>query len=42
MITESDIMYIEEPSISQAIRVHFAEFYIIDEKYLENMYIDIS
>jgi hypothetical protein len=39
MITESDIMYIEEPSLSQAIRVHFAEFYIIDEKHLENIYI---
>jgi hypothetical protein len=32
-------MYIDEPSISQAIRVHFAEFCIIDEKYLENIYI---
>jgi hypothetical protein len=41
MITESHIMYIDEPSISQAIRVHFAEFCIIDEKYLENIYIYI-
>lgn len=38
MITESHIMYIDEPSISQAIRVHFAEFCIVDEKYLENIY----
>ena len=41
MITESHIIYIDEPSISQAIRVHFAEFCIIDEKYLENIYIYI-
>lgn len=34
-------MYIDEPSISQAIRVHFAEFCIVDEKYLENIYIYI-
>ena len=34
-------MYIDEPSISQAIRVHFAEFCIIDEKYLENINIYI-
>jgi hypothetical protein len=38
MITESHIMYIDEPSISQAICVHFAEFCIIDEKRLENIY----
>lgn len=44
MITESHIMYIDEPSISQAIRVHFAKFCIIDENYLEKiyMYIDVS
>ena len=42
MITESHIMYIDEPSISQVIGVHFAEFFIIDENYLENIYIDVS
>jgi len=42
MITESHIMYIDEPSISQTTRVHFAEFCIIDENYLEKKYIDIS
>jgi hypothetical protein len=42
MITESHIMYIDEPSISQVICVHFAEFCIIDENDLENIYIDVS
>jgi hypothetical protein len=42
MITESHIMCIDEPLISQTIRVHFAEFGIIDENYLENIYIDAS
>jgi len=37
MITESHIMNIGEPSISQAIRVHFAKFCIIDENYLEKI-----
>jgi hypothetical protein len=36
-------MYIDEPSISQAIRVHFAEFCIIDEKKSRKyIYIDVS
>jgi hypothetical protein len=42
MITESHIIYIDEPSISKAICVHFAGFCIIDENYLENIYIDVS
>jgi hypothetical protein len=39
MITESHIIYIDEPSISKAICVHFAGFCIIDENYLEDIYI---
>lgn len=35
-------MYIDEPSISQAVRLHFAKFCIIDEKYLEKIYRDVS
>jgi len=42
MTRESHIMYIDEPSISQEMRVHVSEFCIIDEKYLEKIYIDIS
>jgi hypothetical protein len=38
MTTESHIMYIDEPSISQEIRVHVSEFYFIDENYPENIY----
>jgi hypothetical protein len=42
MTTKSHIMHIDEPSISQAILVHFSKFCVLDENYAENIYIDVS
>jgi hypothetical protein len=38
MTTEPHIMYIDEPSIRQAIDVHFSEFCGIKGNYLENIF----